>query len=294
MLFRKVRDITGHAAAVYSCRFNDNLIYTGSADKYIARWKLDEGVQDKFAIQFEQAVYSIDLIENRWLLAGLSDGAIHIFDLHERKEIHHYRQHTKAIFCIRYNEWKKHTYITDADGNLSVWDEHFKLLIYLPLDSGKIRDIAIEKGGEHFTMACQDGTLRVFEANFFNEIKTIQAHDGGATAVVYHPTHQGQLISGGKDALLKQWDLEEAKELQQLPAHNFAIYRIIVLNDNQTVVSASRDKTIKIWDTDLNFLERLDMKAGGHRHSVNDLAKIDEKSFLSASDDKRILVWELD
>lgn len=294
MLFRKVRDITGHAAGVYSCRFNENLIYTGSADKYIARWKLDEGVQDKFAIQFEQAVYSIDLIENRWLLAGLSDGALHVFDLHEKKEVYHYRQHTKAIFCIRHNQWKKQTYITDADGNLSIWDEHFKLLIYLPLDSGKIRDIAIEEGGKHFTMACQDGTLRVFEANFFNEIKTIQAHEGGATSVVYHPVNRGQLISGGKDALLKQWDLEEEKELKQLPAHNFAIYRIIVLNNSQTVVTASRDKTIKIWDSNLNFQERLDMKEGGHRHSVNDLAKIDEKSFLSVSDDKRIIVWELD
>lgn len=295
MRFRKQKEILGHAGAIYAGGVHESLIYTGSADKHLVRWLSKEGIQDKFAIRFEQSIYAMEFIANDILVAGLADGGIHIFDLSERKELKYYTQHTKGIFSIRRNANKHQFYVGDADGNLSIWDEKtLELLIYLPLDSGKIRDISVSANGEHFVLACQDGTIRVFESNFFNEIKTIDAHKGGATSVMYHPLNEGKLISGGKDALLKSWDIETERELDSIPAHNFAIYSIIPLDNGKHFATASRDKTIKIWGEDLSFKLRLDFKEGGHRHSVNQLMKIDEHTFASVSDDKKIILWEAD
>ncbi|MCH2224669.1 MAG: hypothetical protein MK066_07865 [Crocinitomicaceae bacterium] len=293
MLFRKQKEILGHSGAVYSGAAKNAVIYTGSADKYLVRWLSKEGIQDKFSIRFEKSIYAIELLANNRLIAGLSDGGIHIFDLDERKEIKYYTQHTKGIFSIRRNLEKQHFYIGDADGNLSVWDENtLELLLYLPLDCGKIRDITVSQNGGQFVLACQDGTLRIFESNFFNEIKTIVAHKGGSTSVIYHPQDETRLISGGKDAHLKSWDLSTEGEIDSIPAHNFAIYSIISLGNGTHIATASRDKTIKIWDKDLVFKQRLDHKFLGHRHSVNQLMKIDENTFVSISDDKKIIFWE--
>jgi WD40 repeat protein len=293
MQFKKQKEILGHAGAIYSGAVKDSLIYTGSADKYLVRWLSEEGTQDKFSIRFDQSIYAIEFIANNRLIAGLSSGGMHVFDLNDRKELKYYTQHTKAVFAIRRNAEKQHFYAGDADGNLSVWDENtLELLIYLPLDCGKIRDICVSSNGDQFVLACQDGTLRVFESNFFNEIKTIDAHKGGSTSVIYHPLDEEKLISGGKDALLKSWNLPKEEELESIPAHNFAIYSIVPIGNGTHIATASRDKTIKIWGEDLSFKQRIDHKDAGHRHSVNQLLKVDENTFASISDDKKIIIWE--
>ena len=293
MLFRKEKEISGHAGAIYTCTSEGNSIYTGSGDKYVARWNSETGIQDKFAIQFDESVYSICFLSKRRLVVGLSNGHLHIFDLDENKEVKFFTQHTKAIFSCAFNACKQQFYVADADGNLSVWSsETLSLLIYLPLDAGKIRDIAVNQTGENIAMACQDGTIRVFETSFFNEIHTLNAHKNGTTALLFHPTNPDQLISGGKDALLKLWEVNTESCLLEIPAHNFAIYSIQALNEGQTIVTASRDKTIKVWSNSLEFQQRLDFKVGGHRHSVNNICVIAENRFVSVSDDKKIIVWE--
>lgn len=295
MIFKKRKELTGHSAGVYSLAYDGTFLYSGSADRFVTRWDLETGIQDKFAIRFENPVYSICLINSsKFLAVGLSSGDLHIFDLELKTEIKFFTQHKKALFSITENSLKKQFYVTDADGNLSIWNnENFDLLVYLPLDCGKIRRIAVSKSGSYFALVGQDGFVRIFDTEFFNEQKTLQAHKGGATAVLFHPKNEDWILTGGKDALLKCWNWKEDKLVAEIPGHNYVIYDIVSIHDGEQFITASRDKTIKIWNTEkLSFLQRLDSKVGGHRHSVNCLVKMNENSFASGSDDKRIIVWE--
>ena len=107
MTFRKQREITGHSAAIYCCAAHQKFIYSGSADKYVARWLINEGIQDAFAIRFEQAVYAIEIIDENILAVGVADGKLYFFDIEQRKELKCYTQHTVAIFSIRCNPHKR-------------------------------------------------------------------------------------------------------------------------------------------------------------------------------------------
>ncbi len=290
-MFRKQKEISGHAAAVYCCVADENFLYTGSADKFVARWIPDQGIQDKFAIRFEQSVYALELLPENRLAVGLADGSLHIFDVHERQELKYFTQHTTGLFSLRDNAQKQQFYAGDAAGNLSVWNHDLELLVYLPLDCGKIRSISVSSQGDFIVLACQDGFLRIFDTEHFNEIHTIRAHENGATSVLFHPKEEAQLISGGKDALLKLWDWQKETCLKTVVAHTFAIYDIVSVNEGDRFLTASRDKNVKVWDADLTFIKRLDFKEGGHRHSVNALAKIDETHVASCSDDRKLIVW---
>lgn len=285
-MFQNLKEIKGHAGAIYTCVYDGNFVYTGSADKFITRWNLTEGTQDKFAIKFENPVYAIEIHQN-YLFAGLSGGALHVFDLENRLEIKHFTQHKVGIFTIRKNGYKNQIYVGDADGNLSVWDlKSLELVIYLPLNAGKIRNISVSEDGTNFALACQDGTARVFESEHFNEILTINAHKYGTTAVLFG---KDSLITGGKDAMIRRWNLATGKKMNEIPAHNFAVYGLAAIDN--VYISISRDKTIKVWTIELEFIERLDAKEGGHRHSVNDISIIDPTTFVTVGDDKRIIFW---
>ncbi len=293
-MYERITEINGHAAAIYDCVVAKDMVYSASADHYIVRWWISNGKQDQFAVKFEQTVYSIDIYEN-YLFAGLANGDLHIFDLKENKEIKFYQQHTKGIFSIQHNVKNKQLYVGDADGNLSIWDlNSLELLIYLPLDCGKIRSIDVSSDGDYFAISGQDGYVRIFETTYFNEIHSFFAHENGATAVLFHPTKKDELFSGGKDALLKQWNWKKEIELKSIVAHMFSIYGIIAQKNGRQIVTCSRDKNIKIWRTeDLTFLQKIEAKTKGHRHSVNSISKIGEDSFVSCSDDKRMFVFQL-
>jgi WD40 repeat protein len=296
-MFHKDKEFSGHGAGIYSLAFDGQFIYSASADHYVARWNLASGEQDRFAIKFDFPVYSIALLnQNNFLAVGLSSGDLHLFDLVKRVEVKFFKQHTKALFCIVENSVKQQFYTADADGNLAIWDSSsFDLLLYLPLDAGKIRRIAVNASGEHFAVACQDGTIRIFETSYFNEIHTFQAHEGGTTAIVFNPMNENELFSGGKDAHICQWNWREEKHVKHIAAHNFIVYDLKIDPSENLLISGSRDKTVKVWNlSDLTIHQRLDLTQKGHRHSVNALQIINETTFVSASDDKRIICWKRD
>jgi WD40 repeat protein len=295
MTFRKRKELSGHSSAIYSLAFDQTFIYTASADKFVARWNAETGIQDKFAIRFESPVYSLCLLDNdKKLAVGLANGDLHVFDLDSKQELKFFKQHPSALFALIENPVQGQLYAGDADGNLSVWSvDTNELLLILPLMCGKIRRIAISPSGDFIALACQDGTYRVFDTQTFNEIETVQAHKGGTTALLFDPNDESILYTGGKDAWLRSWKWKNGSIVNEVPAHNYVIYDIICLNSRKTLITASRDKTVKVWNKErLSFLQRLDQKGGGHRHSVNCLIVYTDNSFVTASDDKRIILFE--
>lgn len=288
--FSKKLVFEGHSGAIYSLQYDGQFIYSASADKYVVRWNLTTGEQDKFAIRLPATPYSIQLIDQHSkLVTGLSNGDIHIFDLAERKELKFYKLHKKGVFALAENPLKQQFYSADGDGTLSVWDvQTLELLIQLPFDCGKIRRIIPSKDGSLVYICCQDGNIRCIDTTYFNLIDVFFAHEGGAGTIL---EREHLLITGGKDAHINIQDHISKSVFKRIPAHNYMIYELIQLDD-QLIVSVSRDKTIKIWNTaDWSVLQRLDLKKGGHRHSVNCAVKINETTFATASDDARIIVW---
>lgn len=292
-MIRKVLEIKKHAGAIYSGVFFEDSLITASADRYVVAWDHKTGEQLPFVIKNDASSYIIEKLNNQFLLIGSSNGSFHIIDYHKKKELKNYQQHRSAIFSIEINPFQNQIYLGDADGNISVWDSiTFKLLLFLPLNIGKIRVIKTINNGDTIAIGAQDGYIRLFDTTNFNELNTNFIHSGGITSVL--PLENGIVLTGGKDAYLRVLD-NNLKVLKAIPAHNFAIYDLQLFKQLNTIVSVSRDKSIKLWNAnDLNFLGKITFKEGGHQHSVNKIIPMKQNQFATVSDDKRTIIWSFE
>lgn len=284
-----------HSAAIYCiCEGRQNAtVFSAAGDRLVVEWNIKTKVQEPFAVKMEHPAYSVLFIpENEFLWIGSSVGNIHIIDTKQRIEFKNFTTHNHGIFDLRYDERNRLIYAAGGDGLLSVYSIDGAWIRTIPIAPGKIRQIAVHPKEKKIALACGDGSVRVFETDFLNEIETLQAHEDSATAVCWHPTKE-VLLTGGKDARLKAWHQQEL--MLDIPAHHYAIYSIVptVLNDQVIIATSSRDKTIKLWDgNDLSPLQRIDKDA--HSHSVNRLLWITPEQLVSSSDDRRLILWDLD
>ena len=291
-LYRHLLTITGHSGAIYSIQYDGSFIYSASADKFVTRWNFLTGKQDNFAIKLENIPYAILVLNNsNNIIIGTNNGKMHIIDLIGKQEIKCFEQHQSGIFYLLNHPVKNRFYSSDASGNIGVWcSKTWKLEVFIPLNCGKIRRIVLDENENKLFVAGQDGYVYILDTEFYNLINKFYGHEQGISSIMICEDEK-ILFTGGKDALLKQWDLTSFSLLKSIPAHNFVLYDIVNIG-LENFATISRDKSIKIWQYNpLHILLKIDSKNKGHQHSVNGLIKIDKNHFATCSDDKSIRVF---
>ena len=298
MQIEKIHQLAAHSAALYALApgRTAGTLFSAGADKVVAEWNQETGETNPFAIRTEHTVYSLLNLERRHLVIGTIVGGMHVIDLESKAEIRHLKFHDKGIFHMLHLPKRNRVVAACADGSISIWNaEDWSLERHLALTHEKIRRLSTNHDESLLSVAAGDGKVRLLETNDFKMVMELDAHEDGANSVVFLPN--GDLLSGGKDAHLCRWPAADGFELaEKVPAHNFAIYDIVIPEDGSFIATASRDKTVKIWNPDdLSSPIRLDRaKAGGHLNSVNAALWLkDEKLLATCSDDRSIILWKV-
>lgn len=284
-------EIREHGQGVFDVCFDSpNQVFTCSADGFVVSWNMIEQKQNPFVVKTSVPAYVLAKSESL-LFVGLNNGDLHWIDIPSKRELKFYAQHKSAIFALLYDKEKNRLYSSDADGYIGVWDvAKMSLDLFFQIPCGKIRTMAINAGTEELSVGGQDGLVYQFETEFYNPLNQFYAHKDGVTALAYHPSKKC-LLTGGKDAYLRVWDMINKEKVKAFPAHLYAVYGIQFSPDGSKIATCSRDKSIKIWSAeDYSIIQKLDVKSGGHQHSVNSIVWT-EAGLISVSDDRRLILW---
>ena len=85
------------------------------------------------------------------------------------------------------------------------------------------------------------------------------------------------------------WDINELKCIHIFDGHLGYIWSVVKLKDDNKIVSASSDQTMKIWDIDekkcINTIK-------AHNHDITVLTLLSDGKIVSGSTDMKIKIWE--
>ena len=103
---------------------------------------------------------------------------------------------------------------------------------------GKLRNGKFMAGGE-------DGSVTVFNIEGFEPILSITAHTE-PVELLYESPFTGDIITGSQDNLVKMFNADNGTCNKILEGHKNTILNIVQLDENN-ILTASVDKTLKIW-----------------------------------------------
>lgn len=263
-------------------------------DGAVLTWAPSEPDRIRLFARAPAAIFALAAPESDVLAIGTQAGELILLHMTERRPLFNVMASQGAIHSIASLTGGRMA-TGGADGSLIIWERDREWALSearrIPLLDGKLRALVPAPDGSHLATAGSDGHIRLLDAGLFNETATWNGHQGGTTALAFHPT-KPVLLSGGKDGHIRVWDLRRSgDELLSIAAHRSTVYALAFDASGRVLISASRDKTVKRWRAhDLTGIERLDAASGGHTHSVNALCTLGGDVF-SAGDDRRLIRW---
>ncbi len=297
MYIEKIQACIGHQAALYALApgRDHRHFLTAGGDGWVVEWSLDDPETGRLAAAVETRIFSLlHLPDSRRLVAGNMQGGVHWVDLAEPARTRNVQHHRQGVYdLLAVGEW---LYSAGGDGLLTRWSvADGRTVESVQLAGRSLRALAHSALRGELAVGASDGSIYLLEETTLTLRRVIPAaHLPSVFTVAYTPD-QRHLLSGGRDAMLRVWNLEnDLKTLLELPAHRFTLNHLAFSPDGQLFATASRDKTFKIWDArTYELLKVVDtLRYGSHIHSVNRLLWLPD-ALVTSSDDRSAIIWRV-
>ena len=115
--------------------------------------------------------------------------------------------------------------------------------------------------------AGQDRTIKLWESDTGQELRTLRGHMGQVRCVAFSP--DGRSLASASlspDRSVRIWDADTGKQLRVLRGHQGGLMSVAYSPDGGVLASACADHTVKLWDPNTG-LERFTLH--GHASLVD-------------------------
>jgi len=146
----------------------------------------------------------------------------------------------------------------------------------------------------------EDYTIKIWDWELGELERTIKGHTKAVLDVDFGGPRGGTLLAScSSDLTIKLWDpSDEYKNIRTLPGHDHSVSAVRFVpsgaagspSSGNLLVSASRDKTLRIWDVSTGYCVKT---IRGHADWVRDVSpSFDGRFLLSAGNDQTARIWD--
>ncbi len=291
--------LTGHRSSIYALApaGKSGIFFSAGGDGLVVEWNLNHPEEGTVLANLNNPIYALHYHErNNLLIIGHNFDGIHVLDWINKSETGSLKFTQAAIFALQ--TFDDTLFAGAGDGTLTAIDlPSLRVKKQIKVSDKSLRCLSINPLTREIAAGYSDWRIRILDLDTLELKFELPGHGNSVFTVRYTPS-QSYLLSAGRDARLKAWDVKQNYAyIGEIVAHMYAINYIEFSPDNKHFVTCSLDKSIKVWELPtLSLLKVIDRaRHAGHGTSVNRLLWLKEPDrLISASDDRTLSVWQIE
>jgi WD40 repeat protein len=290
------RTLEGHTGMVLAIALTTDgrRVVSASGDNTLIVWDLVGGVAEWTLIGHTSFVVAVAITpDGRRAVSSSLDGTARVWDLDKGETLRVLRSHSQSIQAVTITPDGRRA-VTASAATLQVWDlERGTVIWTLKGHDGEVSAIALTPDGRRLLSASEDATLMIWDLERGMAHRTLGAPPWSLGRKMTTPDgrrglQMDEVTATGARVVV---DADTFQDLYRLPGHTGAVWEVAVTADGQQAVSASRDKTLRVWDlasgAELHILR-------GHTDQVTTVAVTpDGRVAVSGSHDRTVRSWDL-
>jgi WD40 repeat protein len=183
------------------------------------------------------------------------DDNVKLWDFHQRKLIHTFTGHTRAVVSSAFSPDGKSLVSCAYDGTVRLWNIEKRMCVgeFLKKHEGLenrgsngLLSLCFSRDGSHVIGADSDGRIVEWETLSGVMLSRIKGHKGGVRALAISSCGK-YLASDSEDCTIKLWDSASKELLRTLSGHGNVIEDLTFSPDGSHIASVSFDGTMRIW-----------------------------------------------
>jgi WD40 repeat protein len=194
-------------------------------------------------------VYTVEFSPDGKILAsGGADRRIRLWNTESGKIIYTLDGHQDAVTTVKFMPNGKILISAGADRTLRFWDlDRKQLLRTIEVHEQKIHALAIGRDGKTIVSGSSDRTVQLRQLGTSSQ-HNLQGHQDAVLAVAISADDK-TIASGSIDGRICLWDAATQQLIANFPAHQSAVRSIVFQPSGTNFISASWDRTIKVWQS---------------------------------------------
>lgn len=231
--------LKGHTDPVESLCFNDELLFSGSADKDIRVWDLDTFKCIKILTDHTSNVKAL-VVDSGRLYSGSHDKTIRMWSLKDYSCEGVLHGHEKFVKALALSKDSKVLFSGGNDNIIKMWDLQTKECVY-NFDSHTKWIKSIHTSGQYVFSGANDKRIKIWNMKTLDLVTTFKPHTDKINTVLATPDF---LVSASEDSNVKIFDYKTLQCVNTLSEHKGSVVSLCC--NEKYLVTASFDG-IKVW-----------------------------------------------
>lgn len=298
----------GHYGNVHSTHFSPDSkhIVTALWDEYSVRiWSVDKNCCEDSLYghtgSVTRAKYSND---GMYIASASKDKTIKIWDAKKKSCIRTLIGHDDYVQEITFSPDSKRIISASDDKTIKIWNigtgECIKTYIG---HKSLVWAVDISLDGNRIASGSTDGIIKIWDVTSGKCLKTLEGHRSAIHSVQFSKDGLYLLSSSGNpsksddDNSIRIWDIKTGKCSKVLEGHTSQVNYALYSPNEKCIISASSDKTIRIWELNSSTKPTTSClkTLKGHSAGVNYASfNKDGNRIVSASKDHSVRIWDVD
>jgi serine/threonine-protein kinase len=223
-------------------------LFSGS-EKAIHEWELSTGRE--LSQKIRKGVFlSSDSTRTAWADSLGKTSMLHLSDLQAAREFTPLRIDNHKDLHLAFTTEAQRLALCSSSGTLQIVEVPTSRTVHRFDFAPNERPLQFVwlPGGHRLLCGHADGTLREIEPESGKRTRLFGGkHTAAISAIAI--SHDGyRALTGGKDNIVRLWDVRQGKEMARFEAHTKPITSVIFTNNGKRGISGSEDTTIHVWD----------------------------------------------